>query len=83
MIIQLGITLIMPILLCIAFCWWLCDAFGVGVWVYIPGILFGLGSSVMSGYKFYRSVMKMQKKKDKKHGTDSPKRNTVAFNDHV
>lgn len=77
MIIQLGITLVTPILLCIAFCWWLCDAFGVGTWVYIPGILFGLGASAMSAYKFYQSAMHMQKRRKKE------KKDPVSFNDHV
>ncbi len=75
--VQLGITLMMPILLCIAFCFWLCDAFDVGVWVYLPGILFGLGGSVMSGYKFYLSVMKKHNKKE------GEQKKPVAFNDHI
>ena len=80
MIIQLAITLMMPLLLCIGFCWWLCSRFGVGLWVYLPGILFGLGSSAMSAYKFYCSVMKHQKRMDKKKGTE---KKPAAFNDHI
>ena len=34
---QLGLSLIMPLLMCLAFCWFLTYKFGVGVWVYILG----------------------------------------------
>lgn len=71
---QLGITLISPLVLCILACWFLTAKLDVGEWVFLPGILFGLGGSFMSGYKFYMS----EKKKAEK---DSDK-NKAQFNNH-
>lgn len=82
MLIQLALTLMMPLLLCIGFCWWLCETFSVGLWIYLPGILFGLGSSAMSAYKFYLTVMNNQKRKKKGKGADPASRPAV-FNDHI
>ncbi|MBQ8638291.1 MAG: AtpZ/AtpI family protein [Lachnospiraceae bacterium] len=82
MLIQLALTLMMPLLLCIGICWWLCETFSIGLWIYLPGILFGLGSSAMSAYKFYLTVMKQQDRRRGKKDKDSPKR-PAAFNDHI
>ncbi|MBP5152314.1 MAG: AtpZ/AtpI family protein [Lachnospiraceae bacterium] len=71
---QLGLSLIMPLLMCLAFCWYLTYRFNVGVWVYIVGFFFGLGASFMTAYKFYVS----QSNKSKK-GT----KNKVSFNRHA
>ncbi len=90
MILQLALSLIMPILLCIAFCYWLCETFALGSWIYIPGILFGLGGSVMSGYKFYLSAMKLGNQykrffRNKKKSSDAQddQKKTISFNDHI
>lgn len=70
---QLGLSLIMPVLLCIALCVFLSNRFGIGTWIYIPGFVFGLGASFMTAYKFYVSETKKSKKEEKK---------TVSFNNH-
>ena len=71
---QLGLNIAIPIVLCILGCWFLTDRFGVGEWVFIPGIILGIGGSFMSGYKFYVSESKRaEKDKDK---------NKVSFNKH-
>lgn len=75
---QLSISLIMPILICIALCWWLTSRFDWPVWIYIPGFFFGMGSSAMVAYKFYLTVMKEQKTEEKKSG----KKKRVSFNRH-
>ena len=75
MIIQLGISLITPIFICIAVCWWLTEQFGLDSWIYIPGILFGLGAGAVTAWKFYRSVMNRQQKKKDHH--------PVSFNLHL
>ncbi len=69
---QLGLSLIMPLLMCLAFCWFLTYKFGVGVWVYILGFFFGLGASFMTAYKFYMSQTRKNKDDKKK----------VSFNRH-
>lgn len=71
---QLGLSLIMPILLCILLCYWLTDRFSIGTWVYIPGFFFGLGASFMTAYKFYQSEHRKSKKEERK---------TVSFNRHI
>ena len=78
MILQLGISLITPVFLCIAFCWWLTERFGIGSWVYIPGILFGLGAGVMTAWKFYQTVMNRIQKKKKQE-----EKKPVSFNRHL
>ncbi|MCQ2496131.1 MAG: AtpZ/AtpI family protein [Lachnospiraceae bacterium] len=72
MISQLGITLIMPLLLCMLLCWFLTAKCDLGGWVFIPGLIFGLGGSFMSGYKIYKIETEKNKKKD----------NKVSFNKH-
>ena len=70
---QLGLSFIMPTLLCVGLCWFLCDRFAIGSWIYIPGFFFGLGASFMTAYKFYLSVISKQSKEKK------PK---ASFNKH-
>ena len=74
-IIQLGLTLVIPLLACLYFCYWLCEHKGVGSWVYIIGLIFGIGAGIMTWYKLYlRTKKHNNKKKDKK---------PFGFNDHV
>lgn len=70
---QLGLSLIMPILICIALCVFLTNRFNVGTWIFIPGFIFGLGASFMTAYKFYVAETKKSKKEEKK---------TISFNNH-
>ena len=70
---QFGLSLIMPLLMCLAFCWYLTYRFNAGVWVYIPGFFFGLGASFMTAYKFYLSVTAKEKE-----GKKPP----MSFNSH-
>lgn len=70
---QFGLSLVMPMLICIGICVFLTQKTSVGMWVYIPGFLFGLGSSFMTAYKFYIAESNKGKKEEKK---------TVSFNSH-
>lgn len=72
---QLGLSFITPLLLCLAVCWWLTAHMGLGGWVYLPGFFFGLGGSFTVAYKFYLSVVKQEKKQEKKK--------KVSFNRHL
>lgn len=74
MLSQFGLSFITPTLLCLAICWWLSSSWGIGGWVYIPGFFFGMGGSGMVAYKFYLSVTKKEKKKEKK--------TPISFNRH-
>lgn len=72
---QFGFSLITPLLMCLAFCWWLSSRWGIGGWIFIPGFFFGMGGSGMVAYKLYLSVTNRQKKEKKK-----PK---ISFNRHI
>ncbi len=73
---QLGLSLVMPLLLCIAACYLLTTKAGLPGWIYIIGFFFGLGGSMMTAYKVYLEVMKKNqgKKRDKEE---------VSFNKHI
>ena len=40
MLTQFGLSLVTPLFLCLALCWWLCDRFSVGTWIYLIGFFF-------------------------------------------
>ena len=71
---QLGLSLVMPLLLCLFLVYRLREIFSLGYWIYIPAFFFGLGGSCMTAYKVYLSVCKKEDKEKK------PK--ARAFNDH-
>ena len=75
MLSQLSLSFITPILLCLAISWWLSSY--VGLWVYIPGFLLGLGSAFMVAYKFYLSVTKKEEREK-----DSKKKK-ISYNKHL
>lgn len=77
---QLGYSLVAPILLSLALCWWICDTFGVGEWIYIPGILFGLGAAAVSFRKFCKGAMQKRPRDAQKA---EKRRNRTVFNEHV
>ncbi|SFC22386.1 AtpZ/AtpI family protein [Butyrivibrio sp. YAB3001] len=74
---QLGLSLLMPLLLCLFGCYLLCSRLSVGAWVYIPGFILGLGSSMMTAYKVYLSVIHKEEKKKKEKDSHE-----VYFNRH-
>lgn len=76
MLSQLGLSLITPILLCLAICWMLISRTGVGEWIYILGFFFGLGGSGTVAYKFYLSISRQHKK-------EKEKKKKVSFNRHL
>ena len=60
MLSQFSLSLITPLLLCLAFCWFLISHTGVGGWIFIPGFFFGLGGSgtfIVDGREIYMSIM--------------------------
>ena len=74
---QLGLSIVMPMLICIALCWYLNAQKGVGMWIYFVGFFFGIGASFMTAYKFYLSEIQKEKKENKK------KKKRVSFNKHT
>ncbi len=71
---QLGVSVAAPPLLCIWICWQLQRRFGLGEWLMILGILFGLGGSISSAAGFYRMTRRQAER-----GEPEP---PPAFNDH-
>lgn len=63
---QLGVSIIMPLLLCLALCWWLVNSLHWGGWVYVPGILLGLGGGGVTFADFAKRWMARAKKEGKK-----------------
>ena len=72
---QLGLSLATPLLLCLFVCYLLISKLSAPAWIYIPGFILGIGSSMMTAWKFYTAVISRDNKKKK----DS----TISFNDHV
>ncbi len=77
MIGQLGLSLIMPLLMCLFACYLLCSKLSVGEWVYIPGFILGLGGSMTTAYKVYLAVLHKESKK--KSGNNKE----ISFNKHI
>lgn len=76
MLTQFGFSLITPLLLCLAICWWLSSHLGVSSWIYIAGFFFGLGGSGMVAYKLYLHIEKKQDQEVKET------KKKVSFNHH-
>ena len=70
---QLGLSFAAPLVLCMLGCWWLDSRFELGAWIYIVGIVFGLGAAFMTAYKFYLYTVSK---------TDREKKKPTSFNDH-
>lgn len=66
MLSQMGLSLMMPLLLCLLGSYWLNTRFHVGSWIYLPGFFFGLGGSFATAYKIYQSIMKETERKNEK-----------------
>ena len=77
MIIQLGLTLVIPLLACLYFCYWLCEHTGVGSWVYIIGLIFGIGAGIMTWYKLYLRAKSIIIKRRTRNHSDL----MIMFND--
>ena len=71
---QLGLSLMMPLLICLGICYLLTTKAGLGLWIYFPGFIFGLGGSFMTAYKMWQSVSARERKKGEKE--------PPAFNRH-
>ena len=74
---QLGLSLIMPVLLCLFLCWLLVTKAGAGNWIYIIGFVFGLGGSAATCYKLWHSITQ------RKDGEKDDQGGRIGFNDHL
>lgn len=74
---QLGLSMLLPLLLCLAGCWWLVSRQWVGYWVYPIGIVLGLGAGAVS-FRDFRKLMLRRAKGTEKEQKERP----VSFNRH-
>lgn len=72
---QLGLSVLMPLLICLGICAFITSKTNVGGWIFIPGFIMGFGSSFMTAYKFYMAVIKKNEK-------DTERKEKVSFNKH-
>lgn len=75
---QLGLSLLMPLLMCLFACYLLVTKLSLPVWIYIPGFILGLGASMTTAYKVYLSVVQKEEKKKIKRNP-----NEVYFSKHL
>lgn len=58
---QVGLSIATPLVLCLLGAWWLNARFGVGEWIFIVGIVLGLGGGVSSFVSFARYFQRKNK----------------------
>lgn len=75
---QLGLSLLMPLLMCLFACYLLVSKLSAPGWIYIPGFILGLGASMTTAYKVYLSVVQKEEKKKIKRNP-----NEVYFSKHI
>lgn len=75
---QLGLSLLMPLLMCLFVCYLLVSKLSLPTWIYIPGFILGLGASMTTAYKVYLSVVQKEEKKKIKRNP-----NEVYFSKHI
>ena len=64
---QLGLDMVVPVILCLGVSYYLHKYLHVGAWVFVPGLILGLGGGAMSFKRFYyRIVMKGTRRRNKK-----------------
>lgn len=74
---QFGLSLVIPLLICLLACHWLNTTFHLGEWVYLPGFILGLGSFGVTAYKLYLTQTRSKKREERET------KNKVSFNRHV
>lgn len=70
---QLGLSMLLPLLLCLGGCWWAVNRWGWPEWVYLPGVFLGLAAGAQNFWVFARERMERAKKE---------KTSRVGFNSH-
>lgn len=59
---QLGLELVLPPVGCLLLCSWIANRSGAGAWIFLPGLLLGLGASGVTAWKEYRRVREKTKR---------------------
>lgn len=59
---QLGLNLLMPLILCLAACWWAVNRFQLPDWLYLPAVILGFGGGWVTAKEFYKMTMRRNTK---------------------
>lgn len=70
---QLGLNMLLPLVLCLAGCWWAVNNWQWSEWIYLPAILLGLASGAQNFWQFAKERMER---------TQKEKNHRVGFNTH-
>ena len=70
---QLGLTMLLPLVMCLGGCWWAVNRWGWPVWLYLPAILLGLAAGAQNFWQFAKGRIRRAKKEDS---------GRVGFNTH-
>lgn len=70
---QLGLTMLLPLVMCLGGCWWAVTRWGWPMWLYLPAILLGLAAGGQNFWVFARGRLRRAQK--------DPNRR-VGFNRH-
>lgn len=68
---QLGFSLLFPVVACLGVCWWLNTRWGVGLWVFGPGLVLGLlisASTFASVVRYWFRQQDAEREKDRRSG---------------
>lgn len=65
---QLGLSIIMPPLLCLGGCWWAVTRWSWPVWLYIPALLLGLAAGAQTFLSFARRMNRRAQKPPARRG---------------
>lgn len=71
---QLGLTMLLPLVMCLGACWWAVNRWGWPMWLYLPAILVGLAAGAQNFWSFAK--MRLQR-------AEREKNERVGFNSHT
>lgn len=70
---QLGLTMLLPLVMCLGGCWWAVEHWEWPGWLYLPAILLGLAAGGQNFWRFAKQRMNQAQKE---------KSSRVGFNSH-
>lgn len=72
---QLGLTMLLPVVMCLGGCWWAVTRWGWPMWLYLPAILLGLAGGAQNFWQFAKARLRRAEAEKDKGGR-------VGFNTH-
>lgn len=59
---QLGLTMLLPLVMCLGGCWWAVTRWGWPMWLYLPAVLLGLAAGGQNFWVFARGRLRRAQK---------------------